>query len=89
MQIAGHADRHHPVVDPVGDQDCTAGQATDVDAGGRVERLDPLQQIARTLRIAITAILPEGLLNFRTRKESVGHRRPSRASRPRSKSPIR
>src|SRR5579863_10125635 len=46
-----------------------------VDAGVGVERLDFLEQVTRTLRVALAPVLAEGLLNFRLREDPLVIRR--------------
>jgi hypothetical protein len=46
-----------------------------VNAGIGVERLDFLQQVTRTLRVALAAVLAEGFLNFRLREDPLVVRR--------------
>src|ERR1700686_152218 len=47
----------------------------EVDVRVGVERLDFLQQVTRTLRVALAAVLAEGFLNFRLREDPAVVRR--------------
>src|SRR5271165_2426449 len=76
MEIARDFDGHDLVFNSVGDEYSTGSQIGEVDARVGVERLYFLQKIARALRVALAAVLAEGFLNFRLRKDPlVFHRK--------------
>lgn len=75
MEITSDFNGHDLVVHAVADQDGAGRQMGAVNAGVGVERLDFLQQVTRTLRVALAAVLAEGFLNFLLSQEDLKRNR--------------
>ena len=71
MEIARDPYGYNLVVSAVRDQHRAGRQLGQVDIGVRIESLNFLQQVTRTLCVTLAPVLPEGFFHFRLRKHPL------------------